>query len=53
MTALSREDQEHRELFRRNVSATHLLDIDAVGDEGPPPPPKRTISEDGHIRFVR
>ncbi|GBF95731.1 hypothetical protein Rsub_08713 [Raphidocelis subcapitata] len=54
VTALSREDVEHRELFRRNVSATHLLSIDAVvGEEGPPPPPKRTISEDGHIRFVR
>lgn len=51
---LSCEDCEHKELFRRNVSATHLLGI--VEDEGlhsPPPSPKRSVSADDHIRVNR
>jgi hypothetical protein len=51
---LSREDCEHKELFRRNVSATHLLEVGGgCGAAGPPPPPRRTASPDGAIRFVR
>ncbi|KAI8470101.1 MAG: ABC transporter transmembrane region 2-domain-containing protein [Monoraphidium minutum] len=52
--ALSREDLEHRELFRRNVSATHLLEIEPRDGAGSPPPsPRRSISEDDNIRFDR
>lgn len=56
---LAQEEPEHRELFRRNVSATHLLELagasDADGDDAcsPPPPPRRTVSPDDTISFVR
>jgi len=41
---LSSEDGEHRELFRRNVSTTHLLGLS--GDDGELPPAQRL---QGHI----
>mmetsp|Transcript_5153 Transcript_5153/g.11220 ORF Transcript_5153/g.11220 Transcript_5153/m.11220 type:complete len:766 (-) Transcript_5153:214-2511(-) len=45
--ALSVEDAEHRELFRRNVSVTHMLGIapskNGTGTVDPPPPPKRSV----------
>lgn len=50
---LSSEDVEHKELFRRNVSATHLLQIEADGADSPPPSPKRSVSSDDYIRFNR
>jgi len=49
---LGDEDAEHRELYKRNISTTHLLDI-CDGCEGPPPPPSRTVSADGTLRFNR
>jgi len=52
--ALSGEDAEHRELFRRNVSCTHMLGVSrASGMDAtdPPPPPRRRSAQ--HIAFYR
>ena len=55
VNALSSEDAEHKELFRRNVSSTHLLEIgaDDAGDGSGPPPPRRATSINNCIEFDR
>jgi len=54
VTALSGEDAEHRELFRRNVSATHMLGVSSAlfSDSVESPPAPRRLQGD-HINFYR
>ncbi|KAL6759951.1 ABC transporter transmembrane region 2-domain-containing protein [Haematococcus lacustris] len=54
VSALSAEDAEHRELFRRNVSVTHMLGVSrASGSDMLEPPPSPVRRSGPTIAFYR